>query len=167
VDLDNDGFAELRIVAADFVKNNSASGALLRFEQTIKPQPSSPVDVALALPASGRDAVTTIYSSPNAMPFTLQAAFQGYCLFRHEAISEPSGPGRNEQYYQRSEEINISAQNGFRLGISNAQAVKLQIIIGGRTYPFETGGAGEVVAAEVRWVRDDENRFRLALIRLE
>jgi cytoskeletal protein RodZ len=167
VDLDNDGFAELRIVAADFVKNNSASGALLRFERTIRLQPSSSVDVQVGLPPPGREAVTAIYSSPNAMPFTLQAAFQNYCLFRYETISEPSGPGRNEQYYQRSEEISITAQNGFRLGISNAQAVKLQVIIGGRTYPFETGGAGEVVAAEVGWIRDDANRFRLALIRLE
>jgi cytoskeletal protein RodZ len=167
VDLNNDGFTELRIIAADFVKNSGASGALLRFEQTVRPQVSTPAGALPEPPPAGREAVTAIYSSPNAQPFTLQAAFQGYCLFRYEVLFEPAGPGRNEQYYQRSEEINISARNGIRLGISNAQAVKLQIIIGGRSYPFETGGAGEVIAADIRWIRDEENRFRLALVRLE
>jgi hypothetical protein len=57
--------------------------------------------------------------------------------------------------------------NGIRLGISNAQAVKLQVIGAGRTVPFEAGSAGEVVAADLRWVRDDESRYRLVLLRLE
>ena len=169
VDLNNDGFAELRIVAADFVKNDSAQGAQLRFEQEAPPQiadsPEIPLEEALG---AERDGATVIFpSSPSAYPFTLQAAFQGYCLFRYEILSERDRPGRNEQYYQRSEELSISAQNGIRLGISNAQAVKLQVIGGGRTVPFETGGAGEVVAADVRWVRDEDNRYRLVLLRLE
>jgi hypothetical protein len=164
--LNNDGFAGLRIIAADFVKNNSASGALLRFEQMAPPQTAT----STAIPPeinTGREAAVTIYSSQNAQPFTLQAVLTGYCLFRYEVLFERDRPGRNEQYYQRSEEFSITAQNGVRLGISNAQAVKLQAMIGGRPYPFETGGAGEVVAAEVRWLRDDDNRYRLALIRLE
>ena len=169
VKLNDDGFMELRINAADFVKNDSASGALLRFEQTALPQ-------TVAQPASeippeslsaGRDVANVLFTSPNAHPFTLQAVFQGYCLFRYEILYERDRPGRNEQYYQRSEEINISAQNGIRLGISNAQAVKFQVIGGGRTVPLETGGAGEVVVADLRWVRDEDNRFRLALIRLD
>ena len=168
VDLNNDGFGEIRIIAADFVKNNNASGALLRFEQLVRPQTSAPVS-AVVLPelSSGRESSTIIHSSPNSQPFTLQAVFQGYCLFRYELLFERDRPGRSEQYYQRSEEISVTAQNGIRLGISNAQAVKLQAMIGGRAFPFETGGAGEVVAAEIRWVRDEENRFRLVLLRLE
>ncbi|MCL2318795.1 MAG: helix-turn-helix domain-containing protein [Treponema sp.] len=169
VDLNSDGIAELRIIAADFVKNDSASGALLRFEQAAPLQTAAgnPPAAPQESPNAGRDAATVIFSSPNPFPFTLQAAFQGYCLFRYEILSERDRPGRNEQYYQRSEEISIPAQNGIRLGISNAQAVKLQVIGGGRTVPFETGGAGEVVAADLRWVRDDDNRYRLVLIQLD
>lgn len=169
VDLNNDGFAELRIIAEDFVKNDSLSGALLRFERSALPQAAAVVssEVPPEVFNAGREVSTVIFSSPNAFPFTLQAVFQGYCLFRYEILFERDRPDRNEQYYQRSEEINISAQNGIRMGISNAQAVKLQVIGAGRTVPLETGSAGEVVAADVRWVRDEDNRFRLALIRLE
>jgi len=166
-DLNNDGFPDLRIIIADFVKNDSLSGALIRFEQMGTSQPASSDAFIQENTEAERDTATVVFSSPNAYPFTLQAVFQGYCLFRYEILFERDRPGRNEQYYQRSEELNISAQNGIRLGISNAQAVKLQVIGGGRTVPLETGGAGEVVAADLRWVRDEDNRYRLVLIRLD
>jgi len=169
VDLNNDGFAELRIIAADFVKNDSLSGALLRFEQTLPAQQAAGAESEISPGAleTEKEPSVVIFSSPNPFPFTLQAVFQGYCLFRYEILFERDRAGRNEQYYQRSEELNIPAQNGIRLGISNAQAVKLQVIGGGRTVPFETGGAGEVVAADLRWVRDEDSRFRLVLLQLD
>jgi len=167
VDLNNDGFGELRILAADFVKNDNLAGALLRFEQEVLPQTATSPEIPIATLSSASEAPLVILSSSGAFPFTLQAVFQGYCLFRYEILFERDKQGRNEQYYQRSEEISITAMNGIRLGISNAQAVKLQVIGAGRTVPFEAGGAGEVVAAELRWVRDDETRYRLVLLRLE
>jgi len=166
VDLNNDGFGELRILAADFVKNDNLAGALLRFEQEVLQTAAAP-EIPIETLSSTSEAPLVILSSSGAFPFTLQAVFQGYCLFRYEILFERDKQGRNEQYYQRSEEINITAMNGIRLGVSNAQAVKLQVIGAGRTVPFEAGGAGEVVAAELRWVRDDETRYRLVLLRLE
>jgi len=105
-------------------------------------------------------------TSPNPFPFTLQAVFQGYCLFRWEILSEPDRQGRNEQYFQHSDELNIQAQNGIRIGLSNAQAVKFQVIGGSRTVPLEAGGPGEVVVADLRWIRE-EDRYRLVFDRLE
>jgi len=174
VDLNNDGFAELRIIALDFVKNEANQGALLRFEQESMSQALMTASLGAGdLPvqaeplSAGREALTIIPPVTSAFPFTLRAVFQGYCLFRYEILSERDRQGRSEQYYQRSEELNITAQNGIRLGISNAQAVKLQVIGGDRTVPFETGGAGEVVAADLKWVLDEDRRLRLVLIRLD
>jgi hypothetical protein len=88
-------------------------------------------------------------------------------MFRWEILMERDRRDRTERYFQRSDQINIQAQNGIRLWISNAQAVKLQVIGGGRTVPIEIGGPGEVVVADIRWVRDDDNRYRLVVLRLE
>jgi cytoskeletal protein RodZ len=162
-DLDGDGVAELRITAADFVKNNSDTGALLRFEIYAVPPAAAEVPERTVLPA----ATAVIFTSPQAYPFTLQVVFQGYCMFRWEILSERDRRGRNEQYFQRSDELSIQAQNGIRIWASNAQTAKLQVIGGGRTAPVELGGAGEVVVADIRWVRDEENRYRLILARLE
>jgi cytoskeletal protein RodZ len=186
VDVNSDGITDLRIIAADFVKNDAAQGVLLRLEMNGFPaaveMASPPVSAASADSAvsasgavqgaaetgpAGLAGATVIFSSPGAWPFTLQSVFQGYCMFRWEILFERDRRDRNEEYFQRSQELNIQAQNGIRIWVSNAQAAKLQIIGGGRTVPLELGGAGEVVVADIRWVRDDENRYRLVLVRLE
>ena len=170
VDISESDFVRLRIIATDFVRNDNVFGAQLRFEQERLPQPQLIEEEPLYIPLEAsipRDRATVILTSPNAMPFILQAHFQNYCFFRYEILFEPNRAGRNEQYFQRSQEISINAQNGIRLGISNAQAVRMQVIVSGRTYQVETGGAGEVVAADLRWLRDEDNRFSLVLLKLE
>ena len=174
VNLSETEFTELRIIAADFVRNQVASGALLRFEQASFPQtvitpiPDLPTE-AFAPQAfvAGREMQTILQPSPNAFPFTLQAVFQDLSLFRYEVLFEPARPGRSEHFYQRTQELSITAQNGIRLGISNARAVRLQVVAAGQVVPFEAGGFGEVVAADLRWIRDEDNRFRLVFIRLD
>ena len=170
IDLNNDGFAGFRIIAVEFARNDASSGALLRFEQdAVAPQAVTPAGVGSSeeIVPPRPDASQLVLASPNPFPFTLQVVFQSYCLFRYEILFERDRSGRNEQYYQRTQELSLQAQNGIRLGISNAQAVRFQVMGGGRTIPFEVGGPGEVVAADLRWVRDDDNRFRLLVIRLE
>jgi cytoskeletal protein RodZ len=179
VDLNEDGRLDVRITAADFAKQESAIGALLRIDMDYTPPAVESIEGWLAesvvsanLAAAGRPENTpaagpVVFTSPNAYPFTLQANFQGYCMFRWEILGERDRRDRNERYFQRSDELNIQAQNGIRMWVSNAAAVKIQVIGGGRTVPLDIGGAGEVVVADIRWVRDEDGRFRLALFRLD
>jgi cytoskeletal protein RodZ len=170
LDLTGTGQPDLKISLADFSKNNANAGALLRFELESYPEVVSVPEITvseISARTPGLQGAQVIFNSSNAYPFTLQALFQGYCLFRWEIIAERDRQGRNEQYFQRSDERSIQAQNGIRIGLSNATAVKLQIIGGGRTVPLELGIAGEVVVADIRWVRDEDNRFRLVLLRLD
>jgi len=171
IDLNNDGISELRITVADFVKNNADMGALVYFylmdsdavysaavgEGQNIPFPVNPASVS----------ATIIPASPSAYPFTLQSVFQGYCMFRWEILNERDRRDRNEKYFQRSDELNIQAQNGIRIWTSNAQAARFQIIGAGRTIPLEIGVSGEIVVADIRWVKDDNNQYRLMFIRLE
>jgi cytoskeletal protein RodZ len=178
VDLNNDGMGELRITASDFDKNTGDSGALLRFEldstlpfysgASIEPAEPVPTPVAsMALPDNtGLANAMQILNSANPYPFTMEAGFQGYCMFRWEILYERDRQDRNEQYFQRGDELNMQAQNGIRLWVSNAAVAKIQVIGGGRTVPVELGGAGEVAVVDIRWVRDSDGRYRLVMIRL-
>jgi len=170
VDLNNDGISELRIIVTDFAKNNADMGALLHFILTdsvvyagFDIDPNS----GAAVPVSTTSSVTIIPSSVSAYPFTLQVVFQGYCMFRWEILNERDRTGTNQRYFQRGEPLDIQAQNGIRIWSSSAQAARFQVIGGGRTYPMEIGAAGEVVVTEIRWVRDEDGRYRLILMRLE
>jgi cytoskeletal protein RodZ len=173
LDLDEDGFQEIYIRAGDFARNNPNAGVQLTIRrETPPPSAGSPEESTGRVPGTpSRTAQATgaaIFSSPNPYPFTVQASFQGYCLFRWEVLNDRNRQEQHEEYFQRSGEQSIpDIHNGVRLGVSNAAAVKLQIMGGGKVAPLELGGAGEVVAADVRWIRDDEGRFRLVMIRLD
>jgi len=170
IDLNNDGIPELRVTLIDFAKNKAEMGALLDFYlvDAAAYRGSEPEQKAPRTENTVTAASTTVFpSSPSAYPFTLQVGFQGYCMFRWEILNERDRRGSTQRYFQRSEVLDIQAQNGIRIWASNAQVAKLQVIGAGRVVPIEVGTAGEVVVAELRWVRDDENRYRLVLIRLE
>jgi len=172
LDLNSDGVPELRITVADFAKNNPDMGALLHFIMMdaavyIGADIDQFTGIGTPTVISAASSITIIPATVSAYPFTLQVSFQGYCMFRWEILNERDRRGTNQRYFQRAEQLDIQAQNGIRIWASNAQAARFQVIGGGRTYPVELGTAGEVVVSDIRWVRDDENRYRLVLIRLE
>jgi cytoskeletal protein RodZ len=173
IDLDLDGYSDVLISVVDFSKNNPNAGVQMRFDAGYEATGNELSQAANAAGTAGGGPVVTtaapvvVFTSPNAYPFTLQANFLGYCLFRWEILAERDRQGRKEEYFQRSAELSVPAQNGIRLGVSNAAAVKLQVIGGGRTVPLEIGSAGEVVVADIRWIRDEDGRYRLVLLRLE
>ena len=180
VDINSDGYEDLRISAQEFSRNDPSMGALLRFD-LIADRGMSGDDSAGEAPVNGEapegilqeTAAVNLANSQvilgpsNAHPFTLQASFQSYCMFRWEILRESNRQSRQEQYYMRGDSLDIQAQNGIRIWVSNAMAAKLQVIGGGREASLDLGGAGEVVVAEIRWVRDDDGRFRLRLIRID
>jgi hypothetical protein len=161
----------LRITVVDFVKNNPGMGVLLHFGITeiaaggFVPEESQ--DPAETVNTAVFTSSSVIFSSPNPYPFTLQASFQGYCMFRWEILFERDRRDRNERHFQRSDVLDIQAQNGIRIWTSNAQAARFLVIGGGRTVPLEIGAAGEVVVTDIRWVRSEDNRYSLVLARLE
>ena len=172
IDLSNDGIPELRITVADFAKNNPDMGALLHFYLITGSVASLSSTTAESSPETQytpptASSVTIIPSSPNAYPFTLQINFQGYCMFRWEILNERDRRGTNQRYFQRNESLDIQAQNGIRIWASNATSAKYQLIGGGRIFPVEIGSTGEVVVADIRWVRDEDGRYRVILVRLE
>jgi cytoskeletal protein RodZ len=180
LDLDQDSNYDVVVTAVDFSKSNPNDGVQLRFDAEYLSVPAEngggPAAGAAGIVPGAPDAAVNavaaasapvVFTSPNPYPFTIQANFQGYCLFRWEILAERDRQGRKEEYFQRSSELSILAQNGVRIGVSNAAAVKIQVIGGGHTVPLEIGNAGEVVVADIRWIRDEDGRYRLVLLRLE
>ncbi|MCL2209399.1 MAG: helix-turn-helix domain-containing protein [Treponema sp.] len=166
IDLNNNGTPDLRITVADFAKNNADMGALLHF--LLFDSLASADDSVYGTNYSMNTISTIIIpGAPSAYPFTLQMNFHTFCMFRWEILNERDRSGTNQNYFQRAEDLSIQAQNGIRIWTSNAQASRYQIIGGGRTYPLEVGTTGEVVVADIRWVRDENNLYRLVFIRLE
>jgi cytoskeletal protein RodZ len=184
IDLNGDGQKDINLFVADLIKNKPDKGTVLRFTYT-----GTSINEEAAVVASENETATNenstpaqatssessttsvppqnigpvILSSSNPYPFTLQATFRGNCLFRWESDQK----NRDERYFQKAEVLTIQAQNGIRLWISNASAVKIQVIGGGKTVDVEVGGPGEVVVTDVKWVKDAEGRYTLTLVQID
>lgn len=172
LDLNGDGNADLTVFVADLFKNEPSKGAALRLELSGKsaeaPLAAADEGAASVAEAGGAAAApassgAVVFTSGNPYPFTLQATFRGYCLFRWESDRKD----REERYFHKAETLTMQAQNGIRLWLSNASAVKISAIGGGRTVDLELGAAGEVVVSDVKWIKDDDGRYKLVVQRLD
>jgi hypothetical protein len=74
---------------------------------------------------------------------------------------------RTERYFSRGERLSIQVMNTIRLWSSNATAITVELNGAGRMVPLNLGTAGEVVVIDLRWLRDNDGRFRLTQYRLE
>ncbi|MDR2510757.1 MAG: helix-turn-helix domain-containing protein [Spirochaetaceae bacterium] len=178
MDVNEDGFAELRVHAADYAQNKPEMGALLRFEvspETALTEASAentPQDAAETAAETAASAASVsagnqvVFSSNNPYPFTLDASFQRDCMFRWQILRETGQKNRDDDYFTRGQTKQITAQNGIRLWMSNAGAVKMQVIGGGRTVALETGQA-VVYVADLQWTRGENGRWNLMFERLE
>jgi cytoskeletal protein RodZ len=162
VDLNGDGFNDLTVTLADYDRASPSSGANIRFAlNTVEMLSAAPLTEQQT---EAVQAAAPIFASSTPYPFTLQVQFLGYCMFRWEADRRD----RNERYFSRNDApLALQAQNGIRLWVSSANALQLQVTGAGRTVPLEIGAPGEVVAAELRWFRDSDGRYRLSQYRLD
>ncbi|MCL1812828.1 MAG: helix-turn-helix domain-containing protein [Treponema sp.] len=162
VDLNGNGISDLRVTLSDYDYRSPGAGALIRFDLNAAIDPYiaiNPDDVTDTAIQSG----TVIFTSTNTYPFTLEIQFQNYCMFRWELDRRD----RTERYFSRGERLSIHVMNTIRLWSSNATAVAIELNGAGRTVTLNLGTPGEVVVIDLRWLRDNDGRFRLTQYRLE
>jgi cytoskeletal protein RodZ len=161
LDLNGDGISDIQVTLSDYDRRNAAAGALIRFAYKVFTVRDSGLNPVIADQAAQTGRV--IFTSTNTYPFTLEIQFQTFCMFRWEVDRRE----RTERYFSRGDRLLIPVQNTIRLWSSNATALTVDLNGAGRTVTLNLGTAGEVVVIDLRWLRDNDGRFRLTQYRLE
>ena len=164
LDVDGNSVPELIVYVSDVSQKNVDRGA----EVKIMLKNSS--NVAVASPDENQipnaedlpkeKTRTEIFSDTRAYPFTINATFRADCLFRYR----PDRKETVEDYYKSGESLPITASNGVRLWISNGNAVKLQVIANSKPYDLPVSKAGEVVAEDIKWIKDTDGRYKVVIV---
>ncbi|GAB1456782.1 MAG: helix-turn-helix domain-containing protein [Spirochaetia bacterium] len=186
IDLDKDNQPELIAFIVDFQKNEASKGAVVRFkaagalasamqastsdstQDPARPSPiagSGAVEQASPIPIASGDRPTTqeslVFSgkrSPH--PFVINVTFRSYAMFRHEIDRKD----REERYYNKGDQISVTANNSAKLWTSNAAACKLTIqASGGQSSDVELGVPGEVAVKQIRWTQGDDGSWSLGV----
>lgn len=96
-------------------------------------------------------------------PFTISASFLNNVLFRDKVDNgEPV-----ETYFSKGEVFTANPHNGIRLWISNSSAVRFTINADTKTYNIDIGKAGHVLVEDIKWIKDNDGKYRLVVIELD
>lgn len=167
IDIDGDDQLELGVYVTDLFKNDPSRGAEVTLSliddqtQIVLADEAEPMIPTVASTSSSKQ--TVIFESGNPYPFTMNATFRGFCLFRYESDRKE----RVERYWHKSEKLPITSNNRIRLWMSNSNAVKISIIGGGRTVDLEVGKAGEVLVQDIKWVKEENGRYKLVVVNID
>lgn len=164
IDVDGNSVPELIVYVSDVSQKNVDRGA------EVKIMLKSAAGVAIASPDENQipnaedlpkeQARTEILSDTRAYPFTVNASFRSGCLFRYR----PDRKETIEDYLSSGDTVNMTASNGVRLWISNGNAVKLQVVANSKTYELAVSKAGEVIAEDIKWIKDTDGRYKIVVV---
>jgi cytoskeletal protein RodZ len=167
IDVDGNSVPELIVYVSDVSQKNVDRGA------EVKIMLKNASNIAIASPDENQipnaedlpkeQARTEIFSDSRAYPFTINASFRGGCLFRYR----PDRKETVEDYFASGDIVNITASNGVRLWISNGNAAKLQIVANGKTYDLAVPKAGEVIAQDIKWIKDTDGRYKVVIVDID
>ncbi len=176
IDLDGNIGGELSIFLSDISRTDSARGAEVQMlvispeadksVAEIQPEKEESIGIGTELvaetTASGLKR-TIVFEGVSAYPVTLNADFRNQCMFRYKV--DNGAPVEN--FLTANQSVSISANNGFRIWMSNANAVKMQVIGGGRSVNLEIGRPGQVLVEDIKWIRDDDGKYKLVVMEVE
>jgi cytoskeletal protein RodZ len=171
IDIDGDGFADLIIYLSDVSNTDESHGAEIRILEKkldnsyveISPVQTENPDIPSSSTVRNNSARVVIHEDTRAYPFTINVTFRGACLFRYKSDRQPYV----EDYYKSGELVTITSNNGTRLWMSNLNALKIHVIAGLSSYDLEVGKAGEVKVEDIKWVRDNDGKYRLVVLELD
>ncbi|MBO5137620.1 MAG: helix-turn-helix domain-containing protein [Spirochaetaceae bacterium] len=162
LDLDGQDGAEIIVYVSDISRTDSTRGAEVRVVlkdpalATIEDTDLSTIPEASEV--SNQQFV--ILQDNRAYPFTINVTFRSACVFRYR--TDNNDP--IEDYFIAGDILTMQASNGIRMWVSNINAVKLQVLADSRTYDLEVGKAGKVTVQDIKWIRDSDGVYKLAVI---
>ncbi|MBQ1984622.1 MAG: helix-turn-helix domain-containing protein [Spirochaetaceae bacterium] len=173
IELNVDGKDKNDIVVflSDISKNDEQKGAEVRMftldpSQVAKVEPTVNVgEIPLASEIEQKKSSNQIvlFEGNRAYPFTIDATFRGACLFRYA----PDRKDSVEDYFTTGDRFVTTVNNTIRVWMSNANALKLQVIGDGRTESIEVGRPGQVLVQDIKWIKDYDGKYKLVVLEVD
>ena len=167
MDSDGDSIPEIVVYVKDVSAKSNDRGAEVNIMlKSAKNAAISSPDESLILKAEElprNQTIVEILSDTRAYPFTVQVTFRAPCLFRYR----PDLKETVEDFLTNGDVLNVTASNAFRLWMSNGNTAKIQLIANSRTYELAVPKAGEVIAQDIKWIKDTDGKYKLVVIDLD
>lgn len=170
-DVDGDKSEDIVIFVSDISKTDASTGAQVRMFLKDKEEIAntevlineSEIPLESQIQSSISDEKKVLFEGGRAYPFTINASFRGACLYRYQTDKKDY----IEDFYTTGDVVVMQAQNAIRVWMSNANAVKMQVIGDGRTVDIEIGRPGQVLVQDIKWIKDSDGRYKLVVLEVD
>lgn len=166
LDVDGDSQPELIVYVSDISSTDESRGAEVRLMLKAGGEAVAKVDADL-IPEIAEIPENTnrfvILEDTRAYPFTINASFRAGCLFRYRCDRKDVV----EDYLASGDTVTMTASNAVRVWISNGNTVKLQVVADSKSYDLEVSKAGQVVAEDIKWIKDTDGKYKLVVFELD
>lgn len=164
LDVDGDTVPDLIVYLSDISSTDSSRGAEVRIlKRNSYSLASSQSEIPFASEIGSNHKMNVIFEDNRAYPFTINGNFRGSCIFRYKVDRhDPS-----ESYFTSGEVVTMTANNGIRLWMSNSNTVKFTVVADSKSYDLEIGKAGQVLAEDIKWIKDTDGKYKVVVIELD
>jgi cytoskeleton protein RodZ len=171
LDIDGDTRPDIIVYVSDISATDASRGAEVRMlvkQDTVDTVPAADTAPAENVPAATdvsapKHKQQVVLEDTRAYPFTVNATFRGPCEFRYRLDNKPS----EESYFTNGDVVTMTANNGARLWMSNCNSVKFSIIADTKSFDLDIGKAGQVLAEDIKWVKDVSGAYKLVVVELD
>jgi cytoskeleton protein RodZ len=170
LDIDGDTRPDIIVYVSDISPTDASRGAEVRMLLKQDSVDTVPADTAAAGNVSTETDASAlkhkqqvILEDTRAYPFTVNATFRGPSEFRYRLDNKPS----EESYFINGDVVTMTANNGARLWMSNCNSVKFSIIADTKSFDLDIGKAGQVLAEDIKWVKDVSGTYKLVVVELD
>ena len=82
-------------------------------------------------------------------------------------MSIPTISSSSYRVLLRVDRFVTTVNNTIRVWMSNANALKLQVIGDGRTESIEVGRPGQVLVQDIKWIKDYDGKYKLVVLEVD
>lgn len=166
LDINGDARNDIIIYLSDISSKNEKNGAEVRLLLMDSTGTNTVVDTK-AIPniseVNHADTKVVIFEDTRAYPFTLNISFRSGSLVRYKVDRRDI----IEDYYEKGDLITMTASNGVRLWSANGNASSIQVLANSKTYDLEVVKGGQVIAEDIKWIRDTDGKYKLVVLNLD
>ncbi|MBO5236334.1 MAG: helix-turn-helix domain-containing protein [Spirochaetaceae bacterium] len=165
LDIDGQTGSEIIVYLSDISNTDASRGAEVRImtkNPALAQVEETNMEIIPDSSSAGKQQLVILQDN-RAYPFTLNISFRSPCILRYRSDNNEA----IEDYFLSGDLLTVQSSNGTRLWVSNINAIKIQVIAAGHTYDLEVGKAGKVVAQDIKWVRDTNGVYKLAVINVD
>ncbi|GMO58354.1 MAG: helix-turn-helix domain-containing protein [Treponemataceae bacterium] len=163
LDIDGEPGGEIIVFLSDISNTQRERGAEAKFiyrnSEAVAHNASLDANTEDAFRANVSSIAAVLIDDKRAYPFTVLPIIRTPVVIRYQSDNQD----RREDFFYESTKVVISANNRVRIWCADDNALKMQVVAGGKSIDVASGKKGQVSVRDIKWIRSSSGGYQLVV----